>query len=352
VPGGSLAASAFFQSIGGFQGNVAVTARIIPAVSNGPVISVSPSNLFVTNIGIVVADVTVTTISQTPAGNYAVIVTGTSGQLSHHAVIELAVLKPSSSLKISVKSSFTDKNLNPLPVDSSGSPSVRVLFGGGFVRATSPSMITAWANVTNRDTVSISSLKINETLPNDWALDSSHRSKSQVHVFFEFVNGTRLDISTTSTVIISGANLQVVSVSISDISKTQAGKQLDPGESILLSTNLVYGLIDTQLSPKIFPLKYTAATTAAGWDQPSFAGTQGSGKDSASFNAVAKLEGDVDGDNNVDIIDLAMVAYSFGSTPGSPRWNPAADFNDNQLIDISDLAIVAFYFGNSNQANS
>jgi hypothetical protein len=315
------------------------------------VISVSPSNLFVTNIGLVKSNVTVTTTSHTPAGNYAVIVTGTSGQLSHHAVIELAVLKPSSSLNISVKSSFTDKNLTPLPVDSAGNPSVRVLLGRGFVRATSPSMITAWANVTNRDTVSISSLRINETLPNDWVLDSSHRSKTQVHVFFEFVNGTKLDITTTSSVIVSSLNPEVVSVSISDISKTQAGKQLGPGESILLSNNLVYGLIDTQLSPKIFPLKYTAATTADAWAQPSFAGNQGSGRDSAFFNAVANLEGDVDGDNNVDIIDVAMVAYSFGSSPGSPRWNPAADFNGNQLIDIGDLAIVAFYFGDSNQTS-
>jgi Dockerin type I domain len=54
---------------------------------------------------------------------------------------------------------------------------------------------------------------------------------------------------------------------------------------------------------------------------------------------------DVNQDGRVDILDLATVAVAFGSTPGSPNWNPAADLNHDANINILDLAIVAAAFG-------
>ena len=59
----------------------------------------------------------------------------------------------------------------------------------------------------------------------------------------------------------------------------------------------------------------------------------------------AFLPGDVNGDLQVTIIDAAMGAYAFGSTPSSPRWNAHADFNEDGVIDIVDLATIAYYFG-------
>ncbi len=56
---------------------------------------------------------------------------------------------------------------------------------------------------------------------------------------------------------------------------------------------------------------------------------------------------DVDGDNSgrVDIVDVATLAFAFGSTPGKPTWNIAADLDNSGKIDILDVAFVAFYFG-------
>jgi Ca2+-binding EF-hand superfamily protein len=57
------------------------------------------------------------------------------------------------------------------------------------------------------------------------------------------------------------------------------------------------------------------------------------------------LVGDVNGDGKVDIQDVALVARCFGTTPSSPKWNPACDLDNNGKIDIGDIAIVARSFG-------
>jgi hypothetical protein len=54
---------------------------------------------------------------------------------------------------------------------------------------------------------------------------------------------------------------------------------------------------------------------------------------------------DVDRDGSVDIVDAAIVAAAFDSTPGMPNWNPAADINMDGKVNILDMASVAFYFG-------
>lgn len=58
-----------------------------------------------------------------------------------------------------------------------------------------------------------------------------------------------------------------------------------------------------------------------------------------------RFTGDVNVDGRVDIVDLATVGASFGSTPSTPGWNPEADINNDSVVNIVDLAIVAANFG-------
>jgi hypothetical protein len=64
-----------------------------------------------------------------------------------------------------------------------------------------------------------------------------------------------------------------------------------------------------------------------------------------------KLVGDMNGDGKIDITDIATVAKAFGTQPGNPRWNPAADISGpiplvpDGRVDISDIAVVAKEFG-------
>ncbi len=61
--------------------------------------------------------------------------------------------------------------------------------------------------------------------------------------------------------------------------------------------------------------------------------------------------GDVDGDHDVDIEDLMIIARAMGTTPAWPHgtdwyeWNPVADLNGDERVDVEDLVISATNFG-------
>lgn len=54
---------------------------------------------------------------------------------------------------------------------------------------------------------------------------------------------------------------------------------------------------------------------------------------------------DLNGDRVIGLEDLAAVLAAYGSTPGDPNWNPAADFNDDGVIDLSDLSQLLSVYG-------
>jgi dockerin type I repeat protein len=65
------------------------------------------------------------------------------------------------------------------------------------------------------------------------------------------------------------------------------------------------------------------------------------------YTSARTIAGDVNGDLKVNILDVAAVAYAFGTKPGDSRWNAAADMDSDGSIDIIDVALVAFFFGTS-----
>ena len=54
---------------------------------------------------------------------------------------------------------------------------------------------------------------------------------------------------------------------------------------------------------------------------------------------------DLDHDGTVSIIDFGMIAAAFGSTAGSPRYNPFADLNGDGTVSIIDIGILGADFG-------
>ena len=67
----------------------------------------------------------------------------------------------------------------------------------------------------------------------------------------------------------------------------------------------------------------------------------------ATDGAFANLRApwDINWDLKVNIVDLVLVARSFGTTPGTPGWNPLADVNGDGHVDITDLTLVGIHFG-------
>lgn len=65
---------------------------------------------------------------------------------------------------------------------------------------------------------------------------------------------------------------------------------------------------------------------------------------------IVSIIGDITGpngwpDGQVNMRDIARVARAFGSSAGSPNWNPNADFNNDGIVDMKDIALVARNFG-------
>ena len=60
---------------------------------------------------------------------------------------------------------------------------------------------------------------------------------------------------------------------------------------------------------------------------------------------VITILGDLDGNFEVNILDIALVALAFGSKPADPNWNETADLDKNGIINIIDVAMVAKEYG-------
>jgi hypothetical protein len=60
-----------------------------------------------------------------------------------------------------------------------------------------------------------------------------------------------------------------------------------------------------------------------------------------------RLMGDLNGDGKVNLIDYFEATLAFGSFPGHPHWDPAADLDRNLKINLVDIFKVAINFGKS-----
>ncbi|MBU0616771.1 MAG: hypothetical protein KKI02_03560, partial [Planctomycetes bacterium] len=59
------------------------------------------------------------------------------------------------------------------------------------------------------------------------------------------------------------------------------------------------------------------------------------------------LVGDLDGDGDVDLSDLAALLAVYGTCDGDATYDPAADFDASGCIDLADLATLLAHYGTS-----
>jgi hypothetical protein len=63
------------------------------------------------------------------------------------------------------------------------------------------------------------------------------------------------------------------------------------------------------------------------------------------FGEPAGIPGDVDGDGDVDLNDLALLLSAYGACEGDPNYNPAADIDNSGCVDLTDLAALLSNYG-------
>jgi hypothetical protein len=74
------------------------------------------------------------------------------------------------------------------------------------------------------------------------------------------------------------------------------------------------------------------------WREPAFNGY-------AACVVTLGLPGDVDGDQDVDLDDLAALLAAYGRCSGEPGYNPLADFDESGCVDLADLTMLLSNYG-------
>ncbi len=100
--------------------------------------------------------------------------------------------------------------------------------------------------------------------------------------------------------------------------------------------------------PELPQVSYTDYTYAPGVN--GIAGAAVSDGDlSATFDDISfvpePIPGDIDGDGDVDLSDLATLLAAYGTCEGDPGYNPDADLDDSGWVDLVDLATLLANYG-------
>jgi len=66
-----------------------------------------------------------------------------------------------------------------------------------------------------------------------------------------------------------------------------------------------------------------------------------------SLSAGGGMVGDLTGDGQVNIEDVALWGTAFGSTPSHPRWNPIADVNNDGQVNMIDAVLIVMHWTES-----
>jgi hypothetical protein len=93
---------------------------------------------------------------------------------------------------------------------------------------------------------------------------------------------------------------------------------------------------------------------ASDWGQETGTDSCGGGNDLGAgdpyiidLSASCDLPGDLDGDCDVDVTDIMLVASRWHNSVGDDNYDPAYDLDGNAEIDIMDIMLVAVYWGES-----
>jgi hypothetical protein len=58
-----------------------------------------------------------------------------------------------------------------------------------------------------------------------------------------------------------------------------------------------------------------------------------------------KFIGDIDGDRDVDILDVVQITSIYGARRGQPQYNPKCDLDDDGAVTILDVVTCVFHYG-------
>ncbi|MDW8290101.1 MAG: dockerin type I domain-containing protein, partial [Armatimonadota bacterium] len=90
---------------------------------------------------------------------------------------------------------------------------------------------------------------------------------------------------------------------------------------------------------------YDLAFKASHWLRKVVEGVVVTGAADVTGVDVSLVNGDVNGDNEVSLLDFGAFVAAFGSTPGDTVWNPDADLNGDEEVNLLDFGVLVRSFG-------
>lgn len=150
---------------------------------------------------------------------------------------------------------------------------------------------------------------------------------------------------------------------------------IDDGAELTLEDHFIFGEIDgislnATLSPYPDSLEVTDGTGIASWANGSlavvvhsndtgdcdektvyYAFSLGGIEDAARSRLLSNtlrwtfvIEGDINKDHEVGIMDMVMIGYYYGTSSGDANWNPDVDIHKDGVIDLADLVTMGLSY--------
>lgn len=368
--GGSGTSTVTLTSIGGFAGTVSLCVGLDPQCvstsTNGVTVSVSPSTVTLPTGGTATSTILVQTTSAATTGTYSVWVDATEGGVTHQALVSvgvgpyftmtanpvvLSISAGSSGSSTLTLTSFANFSFNanfqvkvylpgplitcppfcPIYPNVSTNPSMVPLapFGTGAATLTvsttsSTTLGTYTITVYGGGCVCllpITSITLTVTSPPTGATMFSQTSTFQG--ITATTSGTLFVNSTAGTV--------TGSVSVVAVNTTTGAVVF----SKVFSISLTFGVSNSIR----FVLSIPALPVMLGVSCSVTVGPI------STVSCLVSRSPDVNHDSMVNIIDIAMIAVSYGSSLGSSKYNPVVDLNADGTVNIIDIAMAAVDYG-------
>ena len=154
-----------------------------------------------------------------------------------------------------------------------------------------------------------------------------------------FVRIPALPIRLTGTVVLdsyTGANAMLVGYEL----RNSGGTVLQSGATTLGAT----GQFGISVNPDIVHQSLRLVIRGSHWLGKT-ARNANIGLANVDFGSVTLSNGDVNGDNRVNLTDFSQLSAAYGSTTNGPNWNAGADLNGDGRVNLSDFSILSTAYG-------
>ncbi len=129
-----------------------------------------------------------------------------------------------------------------------------------------------------------------------------------------------------------------------DVTQVPVTVELRQGGNVVRTAILSLDANGNYTIPAVLPGTYDIAFKASHWLRVVVSGVTVEGSNVTGVN-VALTNGDIDGDNEVTLLDFGALVAAFGAMPGDANWNASADLDGDMEVTLLDFGILVQNFG-------